>query len=429
MVLKASAGSGKTYALSQRFLQLVISEKIPKNHLRNVLAITFSNNAAKEMRERVIKFLKNLYFQDPKMTDEFMSLVSLSREQLPKKAETLIDEILSNYSDFQVKTIDSFIASIFKASAIDFGYNPEFEIVMNSDYFMDYSFELFLKEVKDGSKEADILDKVINIIHDQKKTDSSFLWDPASKILEELKEIYLKITMTNKTPTIKDHTNEIEEICKKIKAKIEEINKEIISTGLEISGNSSFKRVLEITSKERFADLIGVGLNNPPVKKPDKKSGKDLEYENICNMWSEAATLIKDYINLYSRSYYMPYLRVYEEFKDIIETIKRSQDRVFIGDINYYLASYLDSEIVPDIYFRIGEKIYHFLIDEFQDTSPIQWKNLYPLISNSLSQEGSLFVVGDTKQAIYGFRDADYRIMKRCELENVFSSAKHRVSE
>jgi len=84
---------------------------------------------------------------------------------------------------------------------------------------------------------------------------------------------------------------------------------------------------------------------------------------------------------------------------------------------------------VPDVYLRLGEVIYHYLIDEFQDTSPIQWHNLFPLLDNSLSQGGSLFVVGDTKQAIYGFRDADYTIMKDVEVHNVFPSALHRVDE
>ena len=84
---------------------------------------------------------------------------------------------------------------------------------------------------------------------------------------------------------------------------------------------------------------------------------------------------------------------------------------------------------MPDIYFRIGERVWHFLVDEFQDTSPIQWRNLFPLVENSLAMGGSLFVVGDTKQAIYGFRQADYTIMRSLEAENPFPSAGHAVRE
>ena len=97
--------------------------------------------------------------------------------------------------------------------------------------------------------------------------------------------------------------------------------------------------------------------------------------------------------------------------------------------MNSRLAEYLDAQIVPDVYFRLGEAIFHYLIDEFQDTSPIQWRNLLPLIDNSLSQGGSLFVVGDTKQAIYGFRDADYTIMRGLETGNPFPSSPKNVEE
>jgi ATP-dependent exoDNAse (exonuclease V) beta subunit len=90
----------------------------------------------------------------------------------------------------------------------------------------------------------------------------------------------------------------------------------------------------------------------------------------------------------------------------------------------------MDAGIVPDIYFRLGDRIDHYLIDEFQDTSPIQWTNLRPLIEESLSRGGSFFVVGDTKQAIYGFRDADFRIMKGLEEGwERFPSAEIRVEE
>ncbi len=124
-----------------------------------------------------------------------------------------------------------------------------------------------------------------------------------------------------------------------------------------------------------------------------------------------------------------PYLKLYEAFSETLDEVKKRQGKVFIEDINKRLSEYLQAEIVPDIYCRLGETIFHFLIDEFQDTAPIQWQNLLPLIGNVLAQEGSLFVVGDTKQAIYGFRDADYTIMKGCESRNPFPSAVHQTLE
>src|SRR4030042_4948309 len=120
-LLKASAGSGKTHTLTKRFVQFVLSDKIPCNHLNNILGITFSNNAAKQMRERTLAWLKDVYFKDPEKLAEMAQVLSLKEEELSKRAETRIDDVFSNYTDFQVKTIDSFMTSRFRASAIDLG--------------------------------------------------------------------------------------------------------------------------------------------------------------------------------------------------------------------------------------------------------------------------------------------------------------------
>jgi ATP-dependent exoDNAse (exonuclease V) beta subunit len=128
-----------------------LSEKIPKNGLKNILAITFSNNAAKEMKERILGWLKSLYFEDPKSVTEISRIIRSDREQMTERATRAIEEILTHYSDFQVRTIDSFMATVFKSSAIDFGYDPDFEILMDSTSLMAYAFNLFLRDVSEGS--------------------------------------------------------------------------------------------------------------------------------------------------------------------------------------------------------------------------------------------------------------------------------------
>src|SRR5208283_4646009 len=137
-VLKASAGSGKTRTLTERFVQFLLSGNIPRNSLRNMLAITFSNNAAKEMKERTLARLKEACLGDETKVRELLQITSLDIETMREKADLLIGEILDSYSDFQVKTIDSFMTTVFKASAIDFGYNPDFDILMTNDLLMGY---------------------------------------------------------------------------------------------------------------------------------------------------------------------------------------------------------------------------------------------------------------------------------------------------
>ncbi len=427
-LLKASAGSGKTYSLTERFVQFLLSGKIPQNHLRNILAITFSNNAAKEMKERILSWLKDLYFKDPEKIEKLSEIVSLKKEDLPNKAEVTIDEILRNYTEFQVKTIDSFMTSIYKASAINLGYSPDFDVVMVPENIMAYAFNRFLRGVREKTPEAEFLEKLLEIILESRGGESAYLWDPSKDFLEETEELYDKLSGIVKGAKIVDVEKKIESIKKEIRDAAEGLNGLIGKSGLTKNKGSSFTKILETARSGNFPDLVDKGLLNVPVIKP-KKEGEMTWYEKISKQWDLLGHQIKEYIGLYATAYYGPYLRTYEAFKDILEEVKKKEGTIFIHDINKKLSDYLDHEIVPDVYFRIGETIYHYLIDEFQDTSPIQWANLFPLIENSLSQGGSLFAVGDTKQAIYGFRNADYGIMKRLESSNPFSSALHNVKE
>src|SRR5512136_2110368 len=426
-VLKASAGSGKTYSLTERFVQFLLSSKIPQNHLRNILAITFSNNAAKEMKERILSWLKDIYFRDPEKIKELSQLVSLKEEHLAEKAGAKIDEILRNYSDFQVKTIDSFMASIYKASAVDLGDSPDFDIVMAPENLMAYAFNRFLRGVKEKSPDAEFLEELLGIILENRGRESAYLWDPSKDFLDEMVELHNRVSSMVKEAKVIDAEKQIESVKKEIRDGVERLNRSIEKSGLTRSKGSSFTKILEIVRNDTFPDLVDKGLSNPPVTKP-KGEGEGW-YEKISEAWNLLGDQIKKYIELHATTYYNPYLKAYEAFKHVLEEVKKKEGKIFIQDINKNLSHYLDHEIVPDVYFRIGETIYHYLIDEFQDTSPMQWANLFPLIENSLSQGGSLFAVGDTKQAIYGFRHADYTIMKGLESKNPFSSALHSVKE
>jgi len=206
-VLKASAGSGKTYALTERFVQFVLSDTIPMNSLRNILAITFTNNTAKEMKERILTSLKSVYFNRSEQVTELSRILSLDREKMIEKAGHILEELLVNYSDFQVKTIDSFMTTVFKTSALDFGYNPDFDILVNNDYVMNYAFDLFLRDVREGTAEAKLFEEIISIIIQNKKKDTAYLWDPSSNLLEEIRRIYQQLSSSGKQPKIESFSS------------------------------------------------------------------------------------------------------------------------------------------------------------------------------------------------------------------------------
>ena len=427
-ILKASAGSGKTHALTQRFVQFILSDRIPWNHLRNILAITFSNNAAKQMRERTLAWLKDVYFRDREKLGEMVQILSLKEEELSKRAETRIDDIFSNYTDFQVKTIDSFMTSLFRASAIDLGQSPEFEVILAPETLITFAFNRFLRRVKQGTEETSLLEELLDLVLEGKGAEDRYPWDPSKELLDEMMELYQKLTGTMREVALPKKAEEVASVKADIAKRARALERLIEKSGLQRSKQSTFSSILDAIERDSYADLVGRGLRSVPVIKP-KKSEEEADYQQITDRWGKLGEAIREYVELYAFRHYWPYVKIYEALKDLIDHVKREEGVVFLDDMGRKLTHYLDLTMVPDVYFRIGETIYHYLIDEFQDTSPIQWKSLFPLIENSLSQGGSCFVVGDTKQAIYGFRNADYRIMRRLESENPFPSARHEVKE
>ncbi|TSA24343.1 hypothetical protein D4R75_01595, partial [bacterium] len=170
-VVSASAGSGKTRALKQRFVQLLISRAIPNNSLKNVLAITFTNNAAREMKQRVLDALKSASLGKRETLEELQQLLTLSPSELQIEAGRLVDEILDNYSDFQIRTIDSFLARVFKASALELGQFPDLHIVLDSDAILDEAFGLFARELHAGTSSARLFDQLIQLLLESRGSD------------------------------------------------------------------------------------------------------------------------------------------------------------------------------------------------------------------------------------------------------------------
>ena len=440
ILLKASAGSGKTHALSLRFLKFVLDPAasmrggIAAPLLSNVLAITFTKNAAREMKERILGWLKETAFGDEKRIGQLREEIDLPAKVLPRRAGEAVERILEEYTDFQVETIDSFMAMVFKASAVDLGFPPDFEIVLEHAELIDYAFYRYLRSIRAQSEEAAIFGDILDYLLLYQDADAAFAWDPSAPILEKLTSFYGRLTSQRGDLVIDNLDKEYARVIKKIIVRAGDLERAVEACGLEKSGRSHYySRVLPAIRENHFSGLVGASFKTVPVKKPAGrgKAGAGAEaFDRVKALWSALEESVQAYGGLYARDFFSPYLKAYRALAGTLDRVKRQQGVVFIEDMNKQLARYMDAGIVPDIYFRLGDRIDHFLIDEFQDTSPIQWTNLRPLIEESLSKGGSLFAVGDTKQAIYGFRDADFRIMKGLEEgAEEFPSAEIRVEE
>lgn len=422
ILLKASAGSGKTYELARRYLKLALAppDGADTGGLAGILAITFTKNAAGEMKDRILGWLKEAAFGDKRRIAELREVIAVPAHEFPALANRAVDRILAEYADFQVETIDGFMASVFKASAVDLGFPPDFEILLEHAELIDYAFYRHLRSVRPGTPEAAVFDDILDYLLLYKSDKTSFPWNPTADILEKLTEMYGKLTERAGEPRIEDRSQDLAVCAARLKAAAALLEAAVEASGLERSARGhAFSRILPAIRSDRLSELVGASFKTPPVKKGTVKKAararRDEAFASVNTAWDGLAAAAQAYVGLYARDFFTPYLRAYRALSGTLDRVKRSQGAVFLEDMYRQLSGYIRRGLVPDIYFRLGEKVRHFLIDEFQDTSPMQWLNLRPLVEESLSQGGSLLVVGDTKQAIYGFREADFRIMRALE--------------
>jgi len=354
-LVSASAGSGKTTQLIHRLLQLLISQRIPHTKLQNILAITFTNNAAAEMKQRTLEYLKRTALGEKMILDELSEFLALDADELQRRAEMLIDEILDNYSDFQVQTIDSFLTRIMRVSALELGYAPQFDVEFESARLLDEAFVVFARDLAGDPKKRSLVERLITLLNEQRDS-KKFLWNPYKNLASEIKGLYETLASRAGAPT---------------------------------------------TAR---ADL------QPHESRDNGQLSLDFD-----------ASRSEHRSNL-AYSYYEPYIRAYTLLSDALRKVQRERGVLDLTSAIKTLAMRIRQMDIPEIFFSLGERIHHFLIDEFQDTNPTQWAVLRPLIENALSGPGSVFIVGDTKQAIYTFRGGDWQIMANMLKRDEFPS-------
>ena len=431
-VISASAGSGKTHTLTLKLLQLLLSRRVPNNSLKCILAMTFTKNAAAEMRKRVLEYLKKGYLGNGYIIQELMTIVPMEKDQLQLRCGEMIDAILKDYSTFQIQTIDSFMARIFRASALEFGFSPTVEVIVDNQYLLDEAFEQFTRNLSSDSTKRHLLEDLTDLLIDNQSLSSRFIWDPFHKISHEVRNLYNTLSSQSKELISLSHNKvTIDRIRREILDTFQKLNALVQKSGLEITEN--FKLVKDVAVREDVDDLIErKSLYALPVKRSGSSKTKEKVKEwssQFTPLQEKLSRLASDYVLESSKSYYYPYAEAHRFLRNTIGQIMHINNKVTLSYVNHVLLSYISEEIVPQVYYYLGDSVFHYLIDEFQDTSIIQWEALKPLLAEALSKRGSLFVVGDTKQSIYSFRHADWRIMKDVMATDTFPSAPTEVRE
>ncbi len=425
-IYNASAGSGKTYTLVKEYLKILFkSEK--REPFKHILAITFTNKAVAEMKERIIGTLKQ--FSDKSILSKHNSMfLSICEElemdafELHLKSTKLLETILHNYAAFDVSTIDGFNHKLIRTFAHDLKLPLNFEVEIDQETLLNEAVDSLISKAGLEKKLTKVLvDFAIEKADDDKSWDLSFDFNKIAKLL--INENDIPFIETFKEKSIGDF-NALKLL---LKEQITIAEKSIVDTankvltfiqecGLEFNDFSSsylpkhFKNLAEKKYDLNFDAKWQIDLieNNPLYP---KRVSEDI----ILTIDNIQPQLISDYNETKKAVYHLKFLKAF--YKNItplsvlnainheLNSLKSEQNKMLISEFNSIISNEVKNQPTPFIYERIGEKFNHYFIDEFQDTSLLQWENLIPLINNSLSTEnGSAMLVGDAKQAIYRWR-------------------------
>lgn len=470
---RASAGSGKTYTLTKIYIRNFLAKKVNNRYrLRTepemravhgrILAITFTNKATNEMKQRIVTALANLaglYSQDDEKIDylsDFIEEFSATKEQVQQAALLGLNILLHGYSDFQISTIDAFFQSILRTLAVETDRNESYQIELDDKYLSQVGVDMTLSEVNDNTDrkksyakfwiQSLILDMLrdgegwnpfkksknglyaelvnfTNLFHSEvfKENVEAELMEYLTSDVDYMK-VYSKLKKSHKDcheeykEAYSESRTAILEMLKNEGCDFNSLNSKNYGGLWRRQSDSDFSDVPIGKVKFGFGKLImslegideedGVVLLKDYKEKADALQGlaymlcehRDLmlEWEILDRFWS--ATNGKLY-----------YLGLIKSIKENIRQFREENNMIPLSETNRILQGIINEDDAPFIYERVGTYINYYLIDEFQDTSRLQWSNLCPLVSESLSHEEDYdnLIIGDVKQSIYRFRNAE----------------------
>ncbi len=454
-VYNASAGSGKTFTLVKEYLKIALGSENDGQY-KNILAVTFTNKAAAEMKERVISALQALSGKTklegtPKHLQQSLLLskeeggLGISSETLQNRSEKVLKSILHNYSNFSIGTIDKFTHKVIRTFAHDLHLPLNFDIELNENEVLDKSIDMLIAQIGANEKVTKLL-----IEYAEKKADDEQSWhiekdlkDFSKNLLKEDGEKYLQtlknLTVDDFENIKKDITKEVKQFEEKVKSLSEKVLQELQNKGIEEGSFSRsfypayWKKVQNFTDFSPTATMLKIinGEQNWYAQKVDthQKNLIDDHEQDLIAWFSE----LQDFLTENESNYRINLLliknlynlAVLNEIEKLITEYKKENSVLSISDFNKRIAQIVASEPMPFIYERLGERYQHYLIDEFQDTSIVQWHNLIPLVDNSLAGGNYSMIVGDAKQAIYRFRGGE--VEQIIKLPNIYNHNNNQI--
>ena len=443
IIYRSSAGSGKTYTLALSYLALSLKGDNfgYKDYYRKILAITFTNKAAAEMKERVLHYFEELANKSDKENILFWlkKETKLEKEEIYKRAKAIHKHILHHYSDLSISTIDKFTYRIVRTFATDLGLSHNFQLEMDNYKIIQPVVAMLLGKLKKTG--GDLTSALVNFAL-QKAEDGK-----SSNIERDLEEFAHQIFKENIGPFIKNKTLTIKHSLqvkkdlysqqKQLEVKVQLLASKAISffekngfTKAHFNNGTFFKHFTETLlnkeakkwiPSEALLRYIKDGQWYAQSKSDEIKELVDSHLKDLQLFMDELLDLLKPYLsnkavlqNIYS-------IAVLNELIQGVKNYKKEQNVQQISSLNKQIHDLVVAQPSAFIYERIGERYNHFLIDEFQDTSILQWQNMLPLITDAIDFGKSL-VVGDGKQSIYRWRAGE--VEQFLKLPTIFNGDK-----
>jgi ATP-dependent exoDNAse (exonuclease V) beta subunit len=436
-IYSASAGSGKTFTLVKEYLKICLTSKSPKKFVE-ILAVTFTNKAAAEMKDRIISSLKS--FSNPKTAEQtdlemralIVSETGLTIHELTVRAQAVFENILHNYSQFSIGTIDKFTHRIIRTFAQDLDLPQNFEVEMEHKLLLKQAVDLLISKTGEDEKLTQLL---VNFIKDKTADDKSWLIENdfylvAEELLKEsgqehcdnLKELNLDDFFIIQK-SIQKYINKFDQELSAIGIGfVDDCKDQGISPEWLVGGKNGLRKYFDYLRTQQWEKYIPTKTNYTNIEKENWYASKapTSSYASIDSLQEKhkpfvnrALEILLDYpkyvkFRLIASNFYA--MAVLHEISKQMQYIKEQNNIIPIGEFNKKIATVLQNEEGNFIYERLGERYANYFIDEFQDTSELQWKNLLPLLENAIAngqKPGSAMLVGDAKQAIYRWRGGE----------------------
>jgi ATP-dependent exoDNAse (exonuclease V) beta subunit len=433
-IIRASAGSGKTYSLTEEYLKILINE--PVRYFKKILAVTFTNKATAEMKSRILKELHLLATQQP--SNHLQALINASENNeltIRKKANEVLNQILHGYSWFRVETIDTFFQGIIRSFIRELNIPGNYTIELDQDKILFEAIDNLLDKL---DTDPTMLNWVLEYIDTKLSEEKSWL---INNELQTLGKALFRENLIEKMPLIQDliqnnnflkvYRDTLYAITQSYEKSITTLSDSILQSIKEhnfnakdffYSGSGTISYIDSLSNKvfELPKSRIETVLNNP-----EKWAAKSsLRIPEIIafgtNTINPAIRQIKaiiekdgsDYNTAKSILSNIHILGLLSGLSKEIAAIRHEKSLFLISDTSPFIHKIINNNDTPFIYEKAGNHFNHLLIDEFQDTSSMQWGNFKPLIENSLSKGKACLLVGDVKQSIYRWRSSNWEILE-----------------